>query len=247
MTDEFSKQLKKALDASAEVPGPALEQVVQQCRQQRPMRRPVLSFGTLVRCELRMLGWKLWAAGGFLALLLYAVCLELFGDASFWDVRRLVFVVSGMAAAVSLLGLPFFLRAEQYRMREVEQATCAGMFRPAAVRFLLLFAGEAVMLCLLAVWMNGLLPWTTRQLLVLLAVPFLAANNELLLLLRRVLWDRLLAVAGVLFSGQLGLLWKLSQNLKQLDETGLAWLAVVLAAVLAAQCIKLAGQTTAEN
>ena len=245
MTDkELTDRLRRALAASTALPEDAQERTVQQCRRQRPPRSGV-RLRELIRCELRMLSWKFWAAEGFAALTLYAVCLELFGRDLAWTPGHLLFLLSGIAGVVSMLGLPFFLRAEQYQMREIEQATCAGLFRPAAVRFLLLFAGEAAMLWLLAVWVSGLFPWRLPQLLALLAVPFLVANNELLWLMRRELWSRLLGLAGVLFSGQLGLVWKLSRLLPMPSETQLTVLAVVLAAGLAAQCVKLAGRKTA--
>ena len=228
MTDkELTDRLRRALAASAALPEDAQERTVQQCRRQRPPRSGV-RLRELICCELRMLSWKFWAAEGFAALTLYAVCLELFGRDLPWTPGHLL-----------------FLLAEQYQMREIEQATCAGLFRPAAVRFLLLFAGEATMLCLLAVWVSGLFPWRLPQLLALLAVPFLVANNELLWLMRRELWSRLLGLVGVLFSGQLGLVWKLSRLLPMPSETQLTVLAVVLAAGLAAQCVKLAGRKTA--
>ena len=46
----------------------------------------------------------------------------------------------------ALLGLPFLYRASQYKMLELEQATYAGIGRPLVMRFLLLLAGETILL-----------------------------------------------------------------------------------------------------
>ena len=45
-----------------------------------------------------------------------------------------------------MLGLPFLYRASQYKMLELEQATYAGIGRPLVMRFLLLLAGETILL-----------------------------------------------------------------------------------------------------
>ena len=92
--------------------------------------------------------------------------------------------LSTLAMLTALLGLPFLYRASQYKMLELEQATYAGIGRPLVMRFLLLLAGETILLGVLVLNVRAAVPWSIGQLLAVLTVPFLTANNELLLLLR---------------------------------------------------------------
>ena len=77
----------------------------------------------------------------------------------------------------------------------------------------------------------------------LLAVPFLLANNELLLLLRRVRPERLVLAAVPLFAGQLCLLRliEVEEEMPQLPA-GLPLAAGVLAVCLGGQCARLAAR-----
>ena len=61
------------------------------------------------------------------------------------------------------------------------------------MRFLLLLAGETILLGVLVLNVRAAVPWSIGQLLAVLTVPFLTANNELLLLLRTVCRTAVLA------------------------------------------------------
>ena len=83
-------------------------------------------------------------------------------------------------------------------------------------------------------------PVSLGQLLSVLSVPFLLANNELLLLLRRVRPDKLVLVAVPLFAGQLVLL-RLVQGPDLPPFLPLT--AGVLAVCMGGQCARLAART----
>ena len=104
----------------------------------------------------------------------------------------------------------------------------------------LLLAGELVLLGVLAFSVHRTAPLSLGQLLSVLSVPFLLANNELLLLLRRVRPDKLVLVAVPLFAGQLVLL-----RLVQGPDLPLflPLTAGVLAVCMGGQCAKLAART----
>lgn len=239
MKQTIETKLSRALAAQAAPDPAALDAVLQGCRARQP--RPSATIWDLVRCQLKLLGWQAWALEGFAALALYAIGKELGLWEADWNPRNVLFGLTALAMLTALLGLPFLLKASQHRMLELERATRAGLGRPMAVRFLLLLAGECVLLGVLVVSVRAALPLSTGQLLAVLAVPFLAANNELLLLLRRVGPERLTVAAVPLFAGQLCLL-RLVQGPEAELPRFLPLLAGVLAVCMGWQCAKLASR-----
>ena len=125
-------------------------------------------------------------------------------------------------------------------MLELERAAYTGIGRPLVMRFLLLLAGETILLGVLVLGVRAAVPWSIGQLLTVLAVPFLLANNELLLLLRRVRPEWLMNSAIPLFAGQLCLLRFV--QLPQLPE-GLPLAAGVLVLCMVLQCTRLAARS----
>ena len=232
-------ELRRALSVSAAPDADALERTLHLCRAQQA-RRPRAGWRELMRCQTKLLGWKAWAMEGIAALALYAVGQELgLWDAA-WSLRNLLFGLTALAMCTALLGLPFLCKASQYKMLELERATRAGMDGPLLVRFLLLLAGEVVLLAVLAVSVYAAAPLRLGQLVCLLAVPFLLANNELLLLLRRVRPERLVLTAVPLFAGQLVLL-RLVQGPDLPPFLPLT--AGVLAVCMGGQCARLVART----
>lgn len=231
-------ELRRALSVSAAPDADALERTLHLCRVQQA-RRPRAGWLELMRCQTKLLGWKAWAMEGIAALALYAVGQELgLWDAA-WSLRNLLFGLTALAMCTALLGLPFLCKASQYKMLELERATRAGMGGPLLVRFLLLLAGELVLLGVLAFSVHRTAPLSLGQLLSVLSVPFLLANNELLLL-RRVRPEKLVLVAVPLFAGQLVLL-RLVQGPDLPPFLPLT--AGVLAVCMGGQCAKLAART----
>ena len=197
----------------------------------------------LVRHEqgkFKLLGWKVWALEAMAALALYSVGRELALWEKAWTLRNALFGLSTLAMLTALLGLPFLYRASQYKMLELEQATYAGIGRPLVMRFLLLLAGETILLGVLVLNVRAAVPWSIGQLLAVLTVPFLTANNELLLLLRWVRPEWMMTGAVPLFAGQLCLL-----RFVQLSELpkGLPLAAGVLVLCMVLQCIRLAARS----
>lgn len=232
-------ELRRALSVSAAPDADALERTLRLCRAQQA-RRPRAGWRELMRCQTKLLGWKAWAMEGIAALALYAVDQELgLWDAA-WSLRNLLFGLTALAMCTALLGLPFLCKASQYKMLELERATRAGMGGPLLVRFLLLLAGELVLLGVLAFSVHRTAPLSLGQLLSVLSVPFLLANNELLLLLRRVRPEKLVLVAVPLFAGQLVLL-RLVQGPDLPPFLPLT--AGVLAVCMGGQCARLAART----
>ena len=174
------------------------------------------------------------------ALALYSVGRELALWEKAWTLRNALFGLSTLAMLTALLGLPFLYRASQYKMLELEQATYAGIGRPLVMRFLLLLAGETILLGVLVLNVRAAVPWSIGQLLAVLTVPFLTANNELLLLLRWVRPEWMMTGAVPLFAGQLCLL-----RFVQLSELpkGLPLAAGVLVLCMVLQCIRLAARS----
>lgn len=222
------------------VPPDTLEKLLRRCRAAAKPRRQCGTW-ELLGCQLRLLGWKALIMEIFAALVLYCVGQELGLWDSAWTLRNALFGLSALAMCTALMGLPFLCRASQYNMLELERATRAGVGRPLVLRFLLLLAGEVLLLAVLAVSVYAAAPLRLGQLICLLAVPFLLANNELLLLLRRVRPERLVLTAVPLFAGQLCLLRLLEVETPDLPA-GLPLAAGVLAVCMGWQCASLAAR-----
>ena len=237
---ELKQALTRALAAPQTQSAAAPENLLRRCR---TLHTPRTRGGwkNLLYWQLRLLGWKAAAMEAFAALALYSVgqALGLWDVA--WSVRNALFGLTALATCTALLGLPFLCRASQYNMLELERAARAGVGTPLVLRFLLLLAGEVALLAVLAVSVYATAPFRLGQLVCLLAVPFLLANNELLLLLRRVRPDRLVLTVVPLFAGQLCLLRLLEAETPALP-TGLPLAAGVLAVCMGWQCARLAAR-----
>lgn len=194
----------------------------------------------LLYWQLRLLGWKAAAMEAFAALALYSIGQTLGLWEAAWSLRTALFGLTALAMCTALLGLPFLCRASQYNMLELERAARAGIGTPLVIRFLLLLAGEVALLAVLAVSVYAAAPFKLGQLVCLLAVPFLLANNELLLLLRRLRPERLVWAAVPLFAAQLCLL--AVQSGEPELSAGLPLAAGVLAVCMGWQCAKLAAR-----
>ena len=240
---KLKQQLTRALAAPPQSRTAAVpETLLHRCRAAyHPCPRG--SWKNLLYWQLRLLGWKAAGLEAFAALALYSVGRALgLWDAA-WSLRNALFGLTALAMCTALLGLPFLCRASQYNMLELERAARAGIGTPLVLRFLLLLAGEVVLLAVLAISVYAAAPLKLGQLVCLLAVPFLLANNELLLLVRRVRPERLVLAAVPLFAGQLCLLRliEVEEELPQLPA-GLPLAAGVLAVCLGGQCAKLAAR-----
>lgn len=236
MKNDFSYTLQRAL-STPETACPA--EVRSRCRQQLTRSRRT-SCRELLRCQLKLLGWKVWAVEAAAAMTLYTLGLELdLWEAGSWTLRNAMFGLSALAMLTALMGLPFLQRASQYKMLELERATRAGVGRPLVLRFLLMLALETLLMAVLAVSVRAAVSLSLGQMACVLAVPFLTANNELLLLLRRVRPERLTPAAAVLFAVQLILL-RLLQSPEAELPAGLPLAAGVLAVCMGWQCARLA-------
>ena len=211
MNRAFEKELSRALATELDTAAP--KTLLRRCRAEHVVKQRS-DWRDLLHCQFKLLGWKVWALEAMAALALYSVGRELALWEKVWTLRNALFGLSTLAMLTALLGLPFLYRASQYKMLELEQATYAGIGRPLVMRFLLLLA--------------------------VLTVPFLTANNELLLLLRWVRPEWMMTGAVPLFAGQLCLL-----RFVQLSELpkGLPLAAGVLVLCMVLQCIRLAARS----
>ena len=237
MNRAFEKELSRALAAEPDTAVP--ETLLRRCRAEHIVKQRS-GWRDLLHCQFKLLGWKVWALEAMAALALYSVGRELALWEKAWTLRNALFGLSTLAMLTALLGLPFLYRASQYKMLELEQATYAGIGRPLVMRFLLLLAGETILLGVLVLNVRAAVPWSSGRLLAVLTVPFLTANNELLLLLRWVRPEWMMTGAVPLFAGQLCLL-----RFVQLSELpkGLPLAVGVLVLCMVLQCIRLAARS----
>ena len=233
---KLKQQLTRALAAPPQSRTAAVpETLLHRCRAAyHPCPRG--GWKNLLYWQRRLLGWKAAGLEAFAALALYSVGRALGLWEAAWSLRNALFGLTALAMCTALLGLPFLCRASQYNMLELERAARAGVGTPLVLRFLVLLAVLAISVYVAA-------PLKLGQLVCLLAVPFLLANNELLLLVRRVRPERLVLAAVPLFAGQLCLLRliEVEEEMPQLPA-GLPLAAGVLAVCLGGQCAKLAAR-----
>ena len=237
MNRAFEKELSRALATELDTAAP--KTLLRRCRAEHIVKQRS-GWRDLLHCQFKLLGWKVWALEAMAALALYSVGRELALWEKAWTLRNALFGLSTLAMLTAMLGLPFLYRASQYKMLELERATYAGIGRPLVMRFLLLLAGETILLGVLVLNVRAAVPWSIGQLLAVLTVPFLTANNELLLLLRWVRPEWMMTGAVPLFVGQLCLL-----RFVQLSELpkGLPLAAGVLVLCMVLQCIRLAARS----
>ena len=228
MNRAFEKELSRALAAEPDTAVP--ETLLRRCRAEHVVKQRS-DWRDLLHCQFKLLGWKVWALEAMAALALYSVGRELALWEKAWTLRNALFGLSTLAMLTALLGLPFLYRASQYKMLELEHATYAGVG---------LLAGEMILLGVLVLNVRAAVPWSIGRLLAVLTVPFLTANNELLLLLRWVRPEWMMTGAVPLFAGQLCLL-----RFVQLSELpkGLPLAAGVLVLCMVLQCIRLAARS----
>lgn len=239
---DLEQALTRALAAPQNQTAAVPDDLLRRCHAaQRPRIHGGRKNQNLLYWQLRLLGWKAAAMEIFVALALYSVGRTLGLWEAAWSLRNALFGLTALAMCTALLGLPFLCRASQYNMLELERAARAGMGTPLVLRFLLLLAGEVVLLTVLTVSVYAAAPLRLGQLVCLLAVPFLLANNELLLLLRRVRPERLVLTAVPLFAVQLCLLRLLEAETPELPA-GLPLAVGVLAVCMGGQCAKLAAR-----
>ena len=143
MNRAFEKELSRALAAEPDTAVP--KTLLRRCRAEHVVKQRS-DWRDLLHCQFKLLGWKVWALEAMAALALYSVGRELALWEKAWTLRNALFGLSTLAMLTALLGLPFLYRASQYKMLELEQATYAGIGRPLVMRFLLLLAGETILL-----------------------------------------------------------------------------------------------------
>lgn len=235
MKNTLDQALYQALAPRAEESTP--ENLLYRCRAAYRPKRPAAR--DLLFWQLKLLGWQVWALEAAAALVLYSLGRELGLWEKMWTLRNAMLCLSTLAMLTALLGLPFLCRAGNYKMLELERATRVGIGGPLVIRFLLLLTGEMLLIGVVAAAVQGMLPLRGWQLLTVLMVPFLLANNEILLLLRKIRPERLAITAVPLFAVQLCLL-----RLVQFREVpaGLPFAAVVLAICIGGQCAGLAAR-----
>ena len=239
---DLEQALTRALTAPQDQSAAVPETLLCRCH---AVHRPRAHGGwrNLLYWQARLLGWKAFGMEVFAALALYSMGRTLGLWEAAWSLRNALFGLTALAMCTALLGLPFLCRASQYNMLELERAARAGIGTPLVMRFLLLLAGEVVLLAVLAVSVYAAAPFRLGQLVCLLAVPFLLANNELLLLLRRVRPERLALTAVPLFAVQLCLLAvQRAQSWEPELPAGLPLAAGILAVCMGWQCARLAAR-----
>ena len=150
MNRAFEKELSRALAAEPDTAVP--KTLLRRCRAEHVVKQRS-DWRDLLHCQFKLLGWKVWALEAMAALALYSVGQELALWEKAWTLRNALFGLSTLAMLTALLGLPFLYRASQYKMLELEQATYAGIGRPLVMRFLLLLAGETILLGVLVLCM----------------------------------------------------------------------------------------------
>ena len=162
MNRAFEKELSRALAAESDTAVP--ETLLRRCRAEHIVKQRS-GWRDLLHCQFKLLGWKVWALEAMAALALYSVGRELALWEKAWTLRNALFGLSTLAMLTAMLGLPFLYRASQYKMLELEHATYAGIGRPLAMRFLLLLAGETILLGVLVLNVRAVVPWSIGQLL----------------------------------------------------------------------------------
>lgn len=141
-----------------------------------------LSFGALIRKQLRFFAWKIWFLQGMILAALCTAFLCLYHESALsWFAATLPKFLCCCSGAVALSAVPLLRRSFRYRMMELEQSTRFSVTGSLAAQLLFIGIGDLTMLTVLAgiVWQYGL---TGSVIFVSLVIPFLTTAATCLML-----------------------------------------------------------------
>lgn len=205
-------------------------------------QRQKISFHAFLFAQIRFCGVRVWLLQGGALFGLFLIFNSLFGG-NFSSIRpqHLPELLGLCAVVIAATSLPGISRSFQYRMNEVESATCLSLPGLILCRLLILGLVDFFILVVTlaaALWQTSLSGLNAA---VYLLLPFLAACLGSLLIIRYVPGERL-AFFGTLFCGVLFLALWLAGNLIPgiYEQTGLlAALTLLCGGAVLAQCRKL--------
>lgn len=144
-----------------------------------------LSFGALVKKQLKFLAWKIWFLQGMVLAGLYALLLCVYTvSLTGWLVTTIPKFLCCCSGVIVISSIPILKRSIRYRMIELEQSTrfsAAGSF---AAQLLFIGIGDLGMLAALA-FVGSRHGLTNSVIFVVLIVPFLTTAVTCLML-----WSR---------------------------------------------------------
>lgn len=144
--------------------------------------RPSLSFGSLVRKQLRFFAWKLWFLQGMILAALCAALLCLYAEnVGNWFAASLPEFLCCSSGIVVLSAVPLLQRSACCRMMELEQSTRFSVKGSLASQLIFIGIGDLGMLTILGLFVRqyGL---TGSVIFISLVIPFLTTATTCLML-----------------------------------------------------------------
>lgn len=226
-----SREIKALLRAAAPPASPGMDEAAELCRAEYAKRRKLRRMGAaeMIARQLRFVALPVWLAQG---AVLIAVCFALGASGA----GRYAPGMSALSAVlVALTLLPFHGRAKRHGMREIEAATRVSGAKLLLARLAAVGTGDAVCLAAVALLSMKNAPGTT---LVFVVLPFALASAGSLFALNH-LPGGAFAAAG--FAAALvSAYWAMAERLAQLPTAAAIAVCALAAAILAAECVKMA-------
>ena len=170
----------------------AEENVIQMAKLQlQKTYRNKNSFKDLLLCQIKFCGWKMWAFELLTAVAAGMLLRWTMTDKYFLTTRKLLFFAVCFVVFVPMMLLPFLYRSIRYQMFEVESTSVFSIKTVLFSKFLLFFGGEIGLISAVIVCLRFATMITFVEILEMILIPFLLANDGFLFLLEKMKSEKL--------------------------------------------------------
>ncbi len=170
----------------------AEENVIQMAKLQlQKTYRNKNSFKDLLLCQIKFCGWKMWAFELLIAVVAGMFLRWTMTDKYFLTTRKLMFFAACFVVFVPMMLLPFLYRSIRYQMFEVESTSVFSIKTVLFSKFLLFFGGEIGLISAVIICLRFTTVITFVEILGIICIPFLLANDGFLFLLKKIKSEKL--------------------------------------------------------
>ena len=189
--DETERNCSKSLITEKSIQR-AEENVIQMAKLQlQKTYRNKNSFKDLLLCQIKFCGFKMWAFELLTAVAAGMLLRWTMTDKYFLTTRKLMFFAACFVVFVPMMLLPFLYRSIRYQMFEVESTSVFSIKTVLFSKFLLFFGGEIGLISAVIICLRFTTMITFVEILGMVLIPFLLANDGFLFLLKKMKSEKL--------------------------------------------------------
>lgn len=230
---------------SGEMEQMALKKTIQlaELEQRERRKRKPIGFRTFLLEQIRLTGMRIWSVQIGIVLVIFML-LDLLTGMEFesFTVKSFVFLTGGIGVLLFSSVVPVLYRARRYQMLEIEASARYSIWELLLTRILIYGTGSLWMLFCVVWQIRKVSPLPLMQTICCLCLPFLAACNGGIYLLRKVKFFYFQRWAYGMCVGMVLILAKVAQSYSeyyQVESLVFPVLMALLAAGIVYQCIDL--------